>query len=57
MVLMVLTVSKTVVVTVFMTLTVTSRLVTVTVDVPRDILINTVAKVNLKTIWPIELTM
>lgn len=57
MVLMVLTVSKTVVVTVCMTLTVTSRLVTVTVDVPRDILINTVAKVNLKTIWPIELTM
>lgn len=41
---MVITVSKTVVVTVLMTLTVTNRLVTVTVDVTRDIQTVTVAK-------------
>lgn len=45
-----ITVSRTVVVTVLMTLRVTNRLVTVTVDVARDIQTVTVAKVNLKTI-------
>lgn len=48
-----ITVSTSVVVTVYMILHVTNRLVTVTRDVARDLLQTvTAAKVNIKSTWP-----